>query len=59
MSKGKMDLPSGKTCKDCAHFSVRCSWLVGAKPDWKACDFSPHRFKPKPPAQEDIKHGQD
>lgn len=45
MSKGRMDIPDGKLCKDCASFS-RCSWLVGAKADWTSCDFSPHRFQP-------------
>jgi hypothetical protein len=49
MSKGRMALPVGKTCKDCVYFGVRCSWLVGAKPDWTSCDFNPHRFKQKPP----------
>jgi hypothetical protein len=64
MSAGRITLPGGKACKDCAHFS-RCSWLVGAKPDWTSCDFNPHRFElasevvPKTPAKEDAKHGQD
>lgn len=37
-------LPPGRTCGDCIHLRPRCSWLVGARPEWTRCDWSPARF---------------
>lgn len=42
MIKG-MQLPEGKTCKDCAHFE-RCKGLFMCKPENTECDWSPNRF---------------
>lgn len=39
-----MELPEGKTCKDCVNFR-RCSGLFGAKETWTTCDFAPSRFR--------------
>ena len=39
-----MSLPNGTTCSDCRSFK-RCSMVVGAKSDWKSCDFYPSRFR--------------
>lgn len=38
------DLPMGKTCHDCVHFS-RCSWLIGIKGNETICDWLPSKFK--------------
>jgi len=38
-----MDLPEGKTCKDCVHFD-RCHMLFQVKGSNTWCDFSPIKF---------------
>lgn len=43
-----MNLPEGKTCGDCAHYS-HCSWLFGCARTNTSCDWSPSRFKSAPP----------
>lgn len=44
-----MDLPAGLTCRDCAHFGPKCSWLISSLTgDETRCDWSPSRFKPRP-----------
>jgi hypothetical protein len=43
MPSDAMRLPEGKTCVDCRSLG-RCRSLVGAKPEWKTCDFHPSRF---------------
>lgn len=40
------DLPTGKTCRDCAHFD-RCEMLFSADagfPSSTSCDWNPSRF---------------
>ena len=42
----QMILPKQYCCRDCVHFD-RCTFLVGAKPEWRECDFNPMKFQLK------------
>ena len=47
-----MMLPEGSVCGDCAHW-LRCKALISTlNPALNSCDFSPSRFKAKPPQAE-------
>ena len=48
----QMILPEQYCCRDCVYFD-KCKWLVGAKPEWRECDFNPMRFHLK------ESHGED
>lgn len=45
-SRSEMDLPSGKTCTDCANLQ-RCTMLFSVEPKNTWCDFYPVRFMEK------------
>lgn len=36
-----------RDCRDCGHYGY-CQWLIGAKDDWKECDWTPTRWVLKP-----------
>lgn len=38
-----MQLPPGKTCFDCRHYT-RCTWLISTAPSRTSCDWAPSRF---------------
>ncbi len=40
-----MDLPEGKTCKDCVHFIRPCRTIYAKIEDDELCDWAPSRFK--------------
>jgi DnaJ-class molecular chaperone len=42
-TKNDMQLPEGKTCADCANWSV-CDFLISCIENNTECDFSPSRF---------------
>ena len=45
MAEPDMKLPEGKTCKDCAHYEITCSWMIGTLiASSTTCDFSPSKF---------------
>lgn len=46
-----MDLPTGKTCGDCAH-AHRCCAMFGHTPADTYCDFFPRRFRELAPTVE-------
>jgi len=40
-----MELPVGKTCKDCSHWKKTCEWLISSrKGNETTCDWNPSRF---------------
>jgi hypothetical protein len=41
-----MDLPAGKTCGDCSHFT-RCNLIYGHIAADEVCDWSPSLFRPE------------
>lgn len=41
-----MNLPDGKTCGDCHHFS-RCNAIFGHIAEDEVCDWAPSRFAAK------------
>ena len=48
-----MNLPTGKTCGDCAHIE-RCAFLHGAEEADEKCDFSPNCFLPAGPSSRQL-----
>ncbi|MNO64674.1 hypothetical protein D3C76_554090 [compost metagenome] len=46
-----MNLPAGKTCKDCVHCR-RCTLMFGHIPADEVCDWYPSRFREAAPTQE-------
>lgn len=42
-----MDLPTGKTCGDCSHFTS-CNLMWGHIAADEVCDWSPSRFRFRP-----------
>lgn len=50
----EMDLPDGKTCKDCV-YCYRCTKMFGVKESNTECDFYPVEFLGKNVLDEDKK----
>lgn len=48
----EMQLPPGKRCRDCFHFS-RCQMLFGCNPFATTCDWAPSRFVDVDPRPQD------
>lgn len=41
----EMNLPKGKTCKDCIHWKPTCEWLISSRTgNENSCDWNPSRF---------------
>jgi hypothetical protein len=45
------DLPPGRMCADCHHFTRTCEWLLSYKGTETACDWWPVRFVPIVPPE--------
>jgi hypothetical protein len=42
-----MNLPDGKTCRDCRHYTRTCEWLLNRKASATECDWEPSKFREK------------